>query len=463
VLPSSGTATWQAAYDAGVNARSQQLSALPRVDALVAAAPALVARYGTDLVTNATRAALETVRAGVVNGTEMPSAATIVEQVAADLALAHPGPPRRVINAAGVIVHTNLGRAPLSDAAHRAMTDAAGYCDVEYDLTTGRRGSRNARLQPLLTGLTGAEAATAVNNGAAALVLALAAVAGGRQVVVSRGELVEIGGSFRLPEIMAAAGVRLLEVGTTNRTRATDYAAGDDVAAILKVHPSNYEVSGFVASPDVAELAAVARRRQVPLLHDIGSGLLRPHRVPGLEDEPDAATSLAAGADLVVCSGDKLLGGPQAGLLLGRAALVQQCATSPLARALRLDKVRLAALIATLESHARGTTQDLPVWAAVAADHDALALRVRALAERVSGSVVEQMTLFGGGSAPGRGVASPVVRLDVPHPEGVAAALREGDPPVVVRVSDGSVFIDLRTVRPPDDDYVGCRVRDAVV
>lgn len=445
-----------------MNARNEALAALPRVDALVAGAPHLTEQHGREAVTSAVRDAVAAARQALLDGHEAPDETALIAAAAGSLARANPGPPQRVINAAGVIVHTNLGRAPLSAEARQAMEQASGYCDVEYDMHTGGRGARGDRLQPLLSRLTGAEDAIAVNNGAAALVLALAALAGGRQVVVSRGELVEIGGSFRLPDIMASAGVRLLEVGTTNRTRPQDYEAGDDVAMLLKVHPSNYEVSGFVASPAVDELAAVARRRGVPLLHDIGSGLLRPQRLGALAAEPDATTSLATGADLVVCSGDKLLGGPQAGLLLGRAEAVRRCAASPLARALRLDKVRLAGLVATLQVHARGAVDQLPVWAAIGADVDALAERAEALAASTGGSVTEATTLFGGGSAPGRGVTSPVVRVPAPNPDAIAAALRAADPPVVVRVADGAVWIDLRTVDPRDDTIIGGHLRGAL-
>ena len=441
--------------------RTDAPAGLPRVDALVTAAAGLVPRYGRVALTDALRAALDAARTSVIDGAPMPDDAALVAHAAAALEAAYPGPPRRVINAAGVIVHTNLGRAPLSDAARRAMDEASGYCDIEYDLATGRRGGRGDRLQPLLAGLTGAEATLAVNNGAAALVLALSALAGGRQVVVSRGELVEIGGSFRLPEIMASAGVRLLEVGTTNRTRAADYEAGDDVGLLLKVHPSNFEVTGFVAAPSVEELAAVARRQGVPLLHDVGSGLLRPHRSPALAGEPDVTTSLAAGADLVVCSGDKLLGGPQAGLLLGTAEAISRCARAPLARALRLDKVRLAALVATLEAHAREATGDLPVWAALEADEATLTERAHSVARHVDATVVEGVTLIGGGSAPGRGVASPVVRVLSPDPDATARRLRAGDPPIIVRVSDGAVLVDLRTVPTSDDRLLRERLRDA--
>ena len=441
-----------------MDSRADAFAALPRIDALVAGAADLVARYGRDAVTQALRTAVAAARSHVADGDAAPTPEALIADAAAALQVTRPGPPRAVLNAAGVIVHTNLGRAPLSASALQAVTEAAGYCDIEYDRATGRRGSRSNRLGPVLATLTGAEAALAVNNGAAALVLALAALAGGRQVVVSRGELVEIGGSFRLPDVMASAGVRLVEVGTTNRTRAEDYQAGDDVGLLLKVHPSNYRMTGFVEAPTVEDLAVVARSRGVPLLHDVGSGLLRPSAVPALTTEPDVTTSLVDGADLVVCSGDKLLGGPQAGLLLGRADLVRLCATHPLARAVRLDKLRLAALVATLEEHARGAQDEIPVWHAITADAVGLRQRAEALAERTGGSVVDGASMIGGGSTPGEGIPTPLVRLAPPNAEAVARALRTGDPPIVVRVTEGAILVDLRTISPADDAVLTVRL-----
>jgi L-seryl-tRNA(Ser) seleniumtransferase len=438
----------------------EALASLPRIDGLVAAAPELVRRYGRAATTSALRSAVDQARTDVLAGGAAPTTPALIANAAEQLATTRPGPPARVINAAGVIIHTNLGRAPLSEAARDAVEAAAGYCDVEYDTVSGRRGARAGGLEPLLTSLTGAEAGIAVNNGAAALVLALAALAGGRQVVVSRGELVEIGGSFRLPDVMASAGVRLLEVGTTNRTRVQDYAAGDDVGLLLKVHPSNYRMSGFVEAPGVAQLAELAGKRGVPLLHDIGSGLLAPARAEPLRDEPDATTSIAQGADLVVFSGDKLLGGPQAGLLVGRADLVRRCANHPLARALRLDKLRLAALVVTLEQHARGDTGSIPVWAALTADRQALGARTDALAAAVGATVVDSLTMLGGGAAPQQGLETPVARVATAHPEELAAALRRGQPPVIVRITDGAVLVDLRTVSPEEDAVIVARLRE---
>jgi L-seryl-tRNA(Ser) seleniumtransferase len=302
----------------------------------------------------------------------------------------------------------------------------------------------------------------AVNNAAAALVLVLATLAGGRQVVVSRGELVEIGGSFRLPEIMVASGARLLEVGTTNRTRAADYLAGDDVALLLKVHPSNFRITGFTAAPSVVALADIARARGVPLVHDTGSGLLGDRPEPWLAEEPSVRGSLAAGADLVLCSGDKLLGGPQAGLLVGRADLVAACRRHPLARALRLDKLRIGALVATLESHLRDRLDEVPTWAMLQAHSGALRVRAETLARRVGGTVENGATLIGGGAAPGVGVPGPVVRLACPSPDQVAHRLRGGTPPIVVRIADDCLCVDLRTVPRSDDDLLAERLAAAL-
>jgi L-seryl-tRNA(Ser) seleniumtransferase len=435
-------------------------AALPRIDDLVARSEALVESYGRRATTDALRSAVAAARSALRAGDRPDTAPdALVAAAAADLAARRPGPPRAVVNATGVVVHTNLGRAPLSEAAVAAVDAAAGYCDLEMDLEGGGRGSRDARPAALLAEACDAEAAFAVNNAAAALVLGLAALAAGRQVLVSRGELVEIGGSFRLPDIMGASGARLVEVGTTNRTRASDFATtGDDVAMILAVHPSNYAIEGFTEAPTLSELRAVAAERRVPLVYDAGSGLLTDDDAPWSAAEPSMAGSLRDGADLVLASGDKLLGGPQAGLLAGRADLVDRCRRHPLARALRLDKLRIAALVRTLEAHLSGRRRSLPVWAMLEADPASLLRRAELLAGRVGGTVVEGASLVGGGAAPGREIPSPVVRLDAADVVLLARRLRLGEPPVVVRVDAGAVWLDLRTVDPADDDLLAERV-----
>jgi L-seryl-tRNA(Ser) seleniumtransferase len=375
-----------------------------------------------------------------------------VAGVAAD-ALARPAGPRPVVNATGVILHTNLGRAALSAAAVDAVVAAAGHTDVELDLATGRRARRGrSALAALAAAVPDAGAVHVVNNGAAALVLAATALAGGREIVVSRGELVEIGDGFRLPDLLRSTGARLREVGTTNRTAPGDYraAVGPGTGFVLKVHPSNFVVRGFTASVAVADLTDLG----VPVVVDIGSGLLAPD--PLLPDEPDAASALRAGAALVTASGDKLLGGPQAGLLLGRADIVERLRRHPLARALRVDKLTLAGLEATL----RGP--QTPTWQALRAEPAALAERAERLravleAAGVAAEVVSTAAVVGGGGAPGVELASWAVALA----DGYAERLRAGDPPVVGRVEHGRLLLDLRCVPAELDGTLAAAVRAA--
>jgi L-seryl-tRNA(Ser) seleniumtransferase len=353
---------------------------------------------------------------------------------------------RPVLNATGVVLHTNLGRAPLSPAAVEAMALASAYVDVEYDVATGSRAARGrGTLEALLAAVPDAGSALVVNNGAAALVLTTTALAAGREVVVSRGELVEIGDGFRLPDLIASTGARLREVGTTNRTSIRDYAdaVGPDTGLILKVHPSNFRVEGFTSSVQVGELAGLG----VPVVADVGSGLLHPD--PLLPTEPDVASALQAGATLVTCSGDKLLGGPQAGLVLGAKAAVDQVRRHPLARALRVDKTTLAALEATL----RGPKS--LAWQAIRADPAVLRQRAERLAAAVGGAVVPSDGAVGGGGAPGLVLPGWAVAL----PPSYADALRRGTPCVVGRVERDRCLLDLRCVPEQDDD----RLRDAVL
>ena len=364
---------------------------------------------------------------------------------------------RRVINATGVVLHTGLGRAPLPERAAAAAAKAGiGYVDLEIDRDTGARGRRSSRAERWLTSLTGAEDALVVNNGAAALLLALAALARSRGVLVSRGELVEIGGEFRIPDIMAASGARLVEVGTTNRTRASDYrsAVSDKVAAILKVHPSNYRVVGFTATPAVKDLAAIARRANVPFLYDLGSGLLHPG-AGALAQEPSAVGALSEGADLVVFSGDKLLGGPQAGIVLGRADLLQRLRRHPIARAVRVDKMQVAALESVLAEHANGKGGSVPVWRMLREPAAEVRRRAEALSMALDGElegahVVACESVLGGGSLPGTGIASFGVEVRVPNPDAMAARLRTGSPSVFCRTTERGVLMDLRTVSPDE-------------
>ncbi|GIF14899.1 L-seryl-tRNA(Sec) selenium transferase [Actinoplanes teichomyceticus] len=411
----------------------------PRTDAVLAD-PRLRAaadRLGRAPVKAAVHAAQQRARAGELAPGDVADAA-----VAALPATA--GGLRRVLNATGVVLHTNLGRAALSDAAVEAVVAASGATDVELDLATGRRARRGrTALAALAAAVPRAQAVHVVNNGAAALVLAATALAAGREIVVSRGEMVEIGDGFRLPDLLQSTGARLREVGTTNRTRAADYAAavGPDTGFILKVHPSNFVVRGFTSAAGIAELTGLG----VPVVADIGSGLLAPD--PMLPGEPDAAGALRDGADLVVASGDKLLGGPQAGLLLGAAELVERLRRHPLARALRVDKLTLAALQATVAGPVT------PTWRALRYDPDELRERTARLAARLPGAPVEvvaSVAVVGGGGAPELEVASWALAL----PAAYAEPLRTGEPPVLGRVERGRLLLDLRCVPAGSDDVL---------
>jgi L-seryl-tRNA(Ser) seleniumtransferase len=376
--------------------------------------------------------------------------ATLPATIAAAVEAALGGPLRRVLNATGILLHTNLGRAPLPAAVARSLPPLLdAYCDLELDLATGRRGQRNGRVERLLTALCGAEGALVVNNNAAALVIALAALARDREVVVSRGELVEIGGSFRIPEIMAAAGARLVEVGATNRTRLADYeaAVGPATALLLKVFPSNFRLSGFVAAVEPRQLAALGARAGVPVLVDEGSGLLRPRAEPQLAGHPSLAELVEQGVDLACGSGDKLLGGPQAGLLVGRAALLARCRRHPLYRALRPDRTALAALEGVLRLHLTGAALPLDrLWPGVEA-HRA---RLERAAARLGAEIVAAEAFLGGGSAPEAPI--PGEALALPGDDALLARLRLGDPPVVGYLRQGRLLLDLRTVDPGDDE-----------
>src|SRR4051812_42492723 len=417
--------------------------AVPRTDTLLAepAVAAAARRLGRELVKGLVQATQQRIRDG-----ELPAGAAVDAVLAALPPTA--GSLRPVLNATGVLVHTNLGRAPLSAAAVEAMAAASGTTDVELDLGTGRRGPRGeGAIAALLAAVPAAEAAIVVNNCAAALALVATALGQGRELVLARGELVEIGDGFRIPELLASTGARLREVGTTNRVTLADYrgALGPETGAVLKVHPSNFVVRGFTRSVEVAELAPALAGTGVPLVADVGSGLLAPH--PSLPDEPDLQSTLAAGADLVLASGDKLLGGPQAGLVLGRADLVQRLRRHPLYRALRVDKTTLAALEATL----RGPLP--PVRAMLAADVAGLRNRARALADRLAAAGVDARATdsearVGGGGAPEHPLPSAAVAL----PLGFAEPLRLGVPPVVGRVGDDRTLLDLRSLLPADDD-----------
>jgi L-seryl-tRNA(Ser) seleniumtransferase len=416
----------------------------------------LAERYPRTLVADAIRDQLAAERAAAAVGD-----AERLDRVADRLAGWVAPRLRGVINGTGVVLHTNIGRAPISRAAAAAAAEvAATYSNLELDLESGRRGDRHALLAPLLTRLTGAESALVVNNNAAAVLLMLAALGRGREVVVSRGQQVEIGGAFRMPDVMRLSGARMVEVGTTNRTRAADYeeAIGERTAALLRVHPSNYRVTGFTESTPLAEMAGIARRRGVLLLDDLGSGALE-----AAFDEPTVAESTGL-ADVVTFSGDKLLGGPQAGIALGRAEPIRRMAKHPLARAVRVDKMTLAALEVTLRERLLGTAS--PVARMLAAGQDELRRRagylmVR-LAERgVESERVDGASAAGGGSLPGQELPTVLLALEGPASR-LATALRRGEPPVLARIESGRCCIDLRTVLRGQDDQLQDAIEAAV-
>jgi len=363
---------------------------------------------------------------------------------------------RRVINATGVVVHTNLGRSSLSDAARQKVLEAAGYCNLEFDLATGLRGRRGQRVETLICELTGSDDALVVNNCAAAAFFVLMVLAAGREVIISRGELVEIGGDFRVPDVLARAGVMLREVGTTNRTKLADYEAeiNENTAMILRVHPSNYRIVGFTAAPTLPELAGLASERNILLYEDAGSGVITDLTNAGLTDEPLIGNSLADGADIVTFSGDKLLGGPQAGIIVGRGDLIERLRHDPLYRALRVDKLTYAALEATLEAFQRDAAiEEIPTLVMLAESKTDIHERARSLVEALknaslSAEVTDGNSAVGGGAAPLTQPATALIELRhaVRSASELAKRLRESDPPIIARIADDNVVIDLRTV-----------------
>lgn len=438
----------------------------PSVERLLAAARPRAGERNRDALVAAARETVAAERQRLQSGEEPRTLDALADAVLVRLdAHAAGASPAPVINATGVIVHTNLGRAPWPEAAIRAAEVAVrAPLFLELDRSTGRRGRRYRAAEEHLVALTGAEDALVTNNCAAALVLAVG-LAGRKRVVVGRGELVEIGGGVRIPEIVRRAGARLVEVGTTNRTRLEDYEAPlreGRAVTVLRVHPSNFTMSGFVEAPDPAELAAFAHEHGALVVDDLGSGALLDTAAFGLAHEPTPMERLAAGADLVTFSGDKLVGGPQAGLLVGRADLVGRIRKDPLARAMRPDKATLAGVAATLGLYRAGlATAEIPVWRMIATPPDAIHARAEALAAQVPGAVVVPLVAtVGGGSLPGETLPSFGLALAARSADRLLAALRAGEPAVVGRIEDGRVVLDLRTVEPGSDaDLAGAVVR----
>jgi L-seryl-tRNA(Ser) seleniumtransferase len=449
--------------EAGVQ---EKLRHLPSVDGLLQTqlAQHLVAEYGAEAAVEDLRAALETARQNILGGGESPSEEAILARATESLAVRLAPTLAPVINATGVIIHTNLGRAPLSHSAREAMEAvASAYSNLEYDLAAGQRGSRYLHAESLLCQLTGAEGALVVNNNAAAVLLMLAGLARGRQVIISRGQLVEIGGGFRIPEVMRQSAADLVEVGTTNRTYLRDYEAaiGERTAALMRVHRSNFSLIGFVHEPSLRDLVALAHRHDVLAFDDLGSGTLLDTSSFGLAHEPTMEESIAGGADLVCASGDKLLGGPQAGIILGRQDLVEQLKRLPLVRALRVDKTTLAALQATLQAYLRGrAVEEIPVWQMIAAPLEELEARASHWANAlrkygIEAVVVDARSAVGGGSLPGQTLPTKALALRVSSANALAARLRIRTPPVIVRIREGLVLLDPRTVLPTLRDVPG--------
>ena len=442
---------------------------LPAIDRLLEheqVAP-LAERHGHEAIVQIARAVLDDYRAEIERAGAAPErpAADVVVERAANLEPSL----RRVVNASGVIIHTNLGRAPLSGATIEAMAAASeGYSNLEFDLVSGARGSRFSHLSELLAHVTGAEAGIAVNNNASALLLALSALCSGGEVIISRGQLVEIGGGFRIPDMMRQSGATLIEVGTTNRTYLRDYAEAisERTLALLRVHASNFRVVGFTEETPIEGLAALARERGLLLLDDLGSGALLDPREYGLAAEPLVRDSVAAGADVALFSGDKLVGGPQAGIAVGREASIAALQRHPLARAARMDKASIAGLATTLGHYARSEAiAEVPVWRMIAAPIEGLRRRarrwVRACSDEAQASLLAARSMIGGGSLPGEGLESAVCAIASPPggADAFTAALRRIDPPIVARIEHDAVLLDPRTVEARDDRHVEASLR----
>ena len=452
--------------------RHAELRRLPALDHLLQHpdAVALGARYGRSLVVEALREALHSSRQEILAGAACPDEPAILQSAQRYLHEITSPTLRPVINATGVILHTNLGRAPLSERVLAAMRAVGqGYSNLEFDLDEGRRGSRYIHAEELLRRLTGAEDALLVNNNAGAVLLALSALARGRQVIISRGQLVEIGGGFRIPDVMAQSGAQLVEVGTTNRTYVADYesAIGDMTVALMRVHTSNFSLTGFTHQPTVGELADLAHARSLSVFDDLGSGTLLDTEPLGLAHEPTVQESVAQGADLVTFSGDKLLGGPQAGILVGKGDLIATLRRFPLTRALRVDKTTIAGIQANLLHYVCEETSQIPVWRMLSASADEIGQRAAALVEGLGAcachcELVPGRSMVGGGSLPGQSLPTMLIAVTTPEPQALTARLRTGSPAVVGRIDDDRLLLDLRTVLPLQEEALAASLRDAL-
>ncbi len=444
-----------------------ELRTLPSVDQLIQIGQdeGLVTRYGRPLVIEAIRSTLNDIRSGHQDGKALPEREQIMEQVEQRLSAWLAPTLIPVINATGVVLHTNLGRAPLSrDALEAIYAVSHGYSTLEYNLERGSRGSRSVHTEALLTRLTGAEAALIVNNNAAAVMLALMALGRRRRVVIARSQLVEIGGGFRVPDVMKLSGARLVEVGTTNRVHQRDFeeALEEPAALVLRAHPSNFQIIGFTSEPTIEELVEVARRHGVYVMDDIGSGALLDTARYGLAHEPMVQELLAAGVDVVCFSGDKLLGGPQAGIIAGKAELIAKMKRHPFARAIRADKLALAGLSATLQHYLKNEAEcQVPVWRMISMPQDEIQRRAERWRTLVgAGEVIPGRSTVGGGSLPGESLPTYLLAMQVRSPNRFLARLRELHPPVIARIENDQVVFDPRTVLPEQDGALLAGVRE---
>jgi L-seryl-tRNA(Ser) seleniumtransferase len=455
------------------NHMRDELRKLPSVDRIlqIADVQAAIAKNGRLLAMEIVRQVLEETRHEIEDGQPCPTVETILERILRDLATSGQPTLRRAINATGVIVHTNLGRAPLSEEARAAMDLVAqGYSNLEYDLAAGSRGSRYAHAEELLRRLTGAGGGLLVNNNAGAVLLVLTALARGRKVIISRGQLIEIGGGFRIPEVMLQSGVQLVEVGTTNRTHVGDYegAIDEEVVLLMHIHHSNFKVLGFVEQVSLPELVDIASQHGLLVVEDLGSGCLLDTSPFGLAHEPTVQEAIAEGADLVCFSGDKLLGGPQAGIVVGRTDLIAALKRHPLSRALRVDKTTIAGVQATLFHYLRQeATEKVPVWQMISLSLEEIQERAAAWSDHLKSSGVEAevingLSTVGGGSLPGETLPTRLVALRVAAPDNLAQRLRMGDPPVIGRIEGGQFILDPRTVLPGEGQDLLSAVEQAL-
>ncbi len=424
----------------------------------------LIDEFSSEVITKLVQNKLDEIRLTVSCSSEIPTISEIVNQISNHVQSNWTNWPRNVINATGVVVHTNLGRAPLSRESMEAASDSSkSYSDLELELNSGKRGSRQARVSKLLSALTGAEAGLVVNNNAAALMLGLSALALEKKVIVSRSEAVEIGGGFRIPDVLKQSGAALVEVGTTNRTYVADYEREitEETGAILSIHASNFKIIGFTSTPSISDLSNLGAKRGVPVLHDVGSGSLLDTTKYGLTAEPQPQASIAAGADLCFFSGDKLLGGPQAGIVIGGKKYIEKLSRHPLARVFRIDKMNLAALTATLIHYLKKEAETkIPVWQMISATSDDLGIRAHNILKKISRNsiysieIIETESTIGGGSLPGETIESVGIKIVGKNPEKLASKIRTGTNPVVSRIEDGTIVFDLRTVLPDYDDIL---------